>query len=536
MATQWKMSSYMKGAAMLTIAALLVKVLSAVYRVPFQNMVGDEGFYIYQQIYPLIGMITTWTSVGFAIALAKLLSDYTAREDVESVQKVKRVGFFYIGTISIVFFLLLALSAPILAEAMGDPRLSRLIQIGAVVILAMPFLALLKSIYQVTERLSPLAYAQVVEQAVRVGFILVGAHFVLSFTGDLYATGAMALLGATVGEVAGILLLGFWLTAKERNVWQKSTSTVSTRSIIRDLTVISISASISSLFFLMLQLVDSMTVLNTLIGNGMALQEAKETKGIYDRVQPLIQMGIVVSTSLAFALVPLIASKMQQNTGRGAIPFIRLSYRVALVFGSAAALGLVVTMPYVNEMLFQTRDLSTVLMVGSVQVLWLSLLLLFMSILQGAGRIWRPTAWLAIGVGVKLSANLWFVGEFGILGAALSGNLAMLIALFGVTFELKRTWPNALAPLTFYLHLGGALLAMAVAVIGFARIADAVILDALPSRIQAMAIALIGVGIGVGVFLSLLMKLQLLQPKEWYLLPFGRRLAYLQLWLTRKKG
>lgn len=536
MATQWKMSSYMKGAAMLTIAALVVKVLSAVYRVPFQNMVGDEGFYIYQQIYPFIGMITTWTSVGFAMALAKLLSEYTARGDTESVQKVKRVGFFYISAISLVFFLLLAMGAPFLAEAMGDPRLSRLIQVGAVVILAMPFLALLKSIYQSTERLAPLAYAQVVEQAVRVGFILIGAYIVLSFTGDLYATGSVALLGATVGEVAGILLLGYWLTANERRVWKRSTSSVSTRSIIRELTVISISASISSLFFLMLQLVDSMTVLNTLVASGTPLQEAKETKGIYDRVQPLVQMGIVVTTSLAFALVPLIASKMQQQSGRGAMPFIRLSYRVALVFGSAAALGLVVTMPYVNEMLFQTRDLSSVLMIGSVQVVWLSLLLLFMSILQGAGRIWRPTAWLAVGVLVKVLTNLWFVREFGILGAALSGNVAMVIALLGVTFELKRTWRDALAPLSFYFRLGGALLAMAIAVTGFAIFADAVILDTLPSRIQAMVIALVGVGIGISVFLSLLMKLQLLQPKEWYLLPFGRRFARLQLWVTRKKG
>jgi len=39
-----------QGAVILTIAGLLSKVLSAVYRVPFQNIVGDTGFYIYQQV------------------------------------------------------------------------------------------------------------------------------------------------------------------------------------------------------------------------------------------------------------------------------------------------------------------------------------------------------------------------------------------------------------------------------------------------------------------------------------------------------
>lgn len=45
-----------QGAVILTIAGLLSKILSAVYRVPFQNIVGDTGFYIYQQVYPFLGI------------------------------------------------------------------------------------------------------------------------------------------------------------------------------------------------------------------------------------------------------------------------------------------------------------------------------------------------------------------------------------------------------------------------------------------------------------------------------------------------
>ena len=49
----WNMKTFMKGASILTISAIIVKLLGAVYRVPFQNLVGDKGFYIYQQVYPL---------------------------------------------------------------------------------------------------------------------------------------------------------------------------------------------------------------------------------------------------------------------------------------------------------------------------------------------------------------------------------------------------------------------------------------------------------------------------------------------------
>jgi Polysaccharide biosynthesis protein. len=75
MSENWGMKAYLKGVALLTIAALFVKVLSVVYRVPFQNLVGDHGFYIYQQIYPFVAIFVTWTSSGLAVAISKILAD-----------------------------------------------------------------------------------------------------------------------------------------------------------------------------------------------------------------------------------------------------------------------------------------------------------------------------------------------------------------------------------------------------------------------------------------------------------------------------
>ena len=48
-----EMKHLMRGAWILSLSSLIAKILSAVYRVPFQNMVGDTGFYAYQQIYPI---------------------------------------------------------------------------------------------------------------------------------------------------------------------------------------------------------------------------------------------------------------------------------------------------------------------------------------------------------------------------------------------------------------------------------------------------------------------------------------------------
>ena len=65
----------LKGAFILSIAALIVKVLSAAYRIPYQNIVGDIGFYIYQQVYPFYGIVLTLSTLGFPIIISKLIAE-----------------------------------------------------------------------------------------------------------------------------------------------------------------------------------------------------------------------------------------------------------------------------------------------------------------------------------------------------------------------------------------------------------------------------------------------------------------------------
>ena len=42
-----------------------------------------------------------------------------------------------------------------------------------------------------------------------------------------------------------------------------------------------------------------------------------EMKGVYDRGQPLVQMGILIASTLALAIVPLIAHHAAKKEGEG---------------------------------------------------------------------------------------------------------------------------------------------------------------------------------------------------------------------------
>lgn len=540
MSERFGMKSYMKGAALLTIAALIVKVLSAIYRVPFQNLVGDEGFYIYQQVYPVISIFVVWTSSGFAVAISKMLADNDCIVDpLERNKKrnsIMRIVFRYLTVLSLLFFAALFGGADMIAQFMGDTKLAPLIRTGSFIVLVMPALAVLKGGFQSRGIMEPIAYAQVLEQAVRVSVILAGTFMIMATTKSLYSAGQMAIIGTVVGEVVGFIVLAFIFKKrfgllKDKQLQQRFAG----YPIIKEVTLLSLSVSMSGLLLLGYQLVDSFTIYSLLLDSGMDQTMAKETKGIYDRGQPLVQLGVIIASSLSLAIVPLVAHMSKKKEGRNAIPFIQLTYRASVLFGGAASLGLVLVMPYINEMLFKTDALSEVLMIYVLQIVPLSIILTFTAILQGYGKLKKPAIFLIVGFILKIILNVLTIRLLGVLGAAVANNVGLLFTALMLVFYLKKMTAVHLAPRSFYKKFGIAAISMTTVVILWLQLVPALLHSFLSPRMVAVIAGFSAVSMGAFVMMTVIAKLRVLAEKEWYLLPFGRRMAVYQLWLNRKK-
>ena len=63
----------LKGVSILAIAGFLSKILAALYRFPYQNLVRDQGFYAFQQVYPFYSIITTLSLVALPNFLSSLV-------------------------------------------------------------------------------------------------------------------------------------------------------------------------------------------------------------------------------------------------------------------------------------------------------------------------------------------------------------------------------------------------------------------------------------------------------------------------------
>ena len=45
--------SFVKGAGILAISGIIVKIIGAVFRIPLMNIIGSEGIGLYQMAYPI---------------------------------------------------------------------------------------------------------------------------------------------------------------------------------------------------------------------------------------------------------------------------------------------------------------------------------------------------------------------------------------------------------------------------------------------------------------------------------------------------
>ena len=92
------------GVVVLTIALIIVKVLSALYRVPYQNILGDGGLYAYQQVYPIValGVILSMNAIPSAVTQT-FNANGNPNQDTRVLLRLQFAG--------VIFFLLLFMCA-----------------------------------------------------------------------------------------------------------------------------------------------------------------------------------------------------------------------------------------------------------------------------------------------------------------------------------------------------------------------------------------------------------------------------------------
>ena len=433
-------SKLVKGALLLTVAGLISKILSAGYRIPLQNLTGDHGFYVYQQVYPILGMVMILSLYGFPSAISKITAEMEADGKKLTFKQFYLPVWFILLGVNGLFFSLLFTNAGTISNLIGDKNLMNAYRLTAFTFLFIPFTSLLRGVFQGHSYMKPTAYSQVGEQVFRVFIIILTAYFFMIGKINVYKIGEAGALASMVGATVAIIILMVFFRSDKRS--DDNYSNVPWSYYFRTIFSLGIVASLNHMVLLIIQFADVFTLVPSLLDYGLSANDAMRSKGVFDRGQPLIQIGTVIGSSFALAFIPGISKKSTQKDSIDFYEYIQRALSVSVYLSIAAVIGLILIFPETNKLLFQDLNGTFSLQILSITILLSSLAITLSSILQGLGYFKQTAVFILITFIIKWFLNQLLVPYMGITGGAIATVLSMTILCALILVQFKIVLPR----------------------------------------------------------------------------------------------
>lgn len=198
-------NNFLRGALVLCLGGFITKILGFIIKIMYTRTIGTEGLALYTLIMPIYSLIVTIAGFGMPIAISKLVAEAKTRSKVILSQ-----GIIILLILNFSIMLLVILCSDFIANfLLNEPRVKVLI-IGAV--LAMPQMALacvFKGYFYGKQRMLPNTISNVIEQAIRIIFII---FFLPYFVSKSVILGILSFLLINIlTETASILTFMFLL-------------------------------------------------------------------------------------------------------------------------------------------------------------------------------------------------------------------------------------------------------------------------------------------------------------------------------------
>lgn len=494
-------STLVKSTLILTVATLLSKILGSIFRVPLQNIAGDEVLGIFSLVYPVY-MVALYLSVaGIPLAISKLIAEANARKTPQQVKKIYITASILAICFGIFSFTIIFSFSNQLAYALGGPSSRFALIMVALTLLVAPYMAVYRGFFQGYGDMRPTAISQVAEQLVRAVLIIILAYVLvkMDYSTEVIAGGVM--IGSVLGAIVSLLYLRFKYRRSPLKVMSED------KYVVQDfpkwsgtILKISIPIAIGSVTMALFNFVDSFTVTYALRSVGVtAQQEINYLYGLYGRGVTLVQITTVFASSIILPLVPLITTKLAQKDITGTRSIIEQTNRMTHLITWPAAMGLLALTLPLNLALYTNLEGSSMLAIINASAVFTSLTLVSTGILQGM-NLARIGAFIILGgVVLKIVLNIVLIDAFGLDGAAWSTLVVYLVVfIVNTLFILRKIRFTAFNGSTIKIILSSIIMG---AVVGLPTLWFDI---ASWGRLFALGYAMIAIGIGAVVYFGLL--------------------------------
>lgn len=453
-----KGESFMQGVLSLMIAQVLIKLLGLVYKWYLTNRegFGDEGNAIYSAGFSIYALLLTISSTGVPNAVAKLVSEHTAKGDYRGAHRIFKISLATFAIIGLIGTLILFFGAHFIANNwLGIPEAELTLVALSPAIFFVAVICVFRGYFNGRENMKATANSQTLEQLCKTIFTVLIVEIVAICSGintNLMAAGAN--LATTLATVGSFLYLYVYYKVRRADLGKEivSSENFPTKSIwktVKSILFISIPMSLSSILTSINRNIDSMTVkrgLQSFLTEGEALKQYGILSG---KVDTLVSLPLSFNIAFATALVPAISSAKTKGDMSTGIKRTSFSILVTMLIGLPCMVGMMIfAQPILNLLFPNANEGAFILQMSAIQIIFTVLEQTVNGALQGLGKIYIPAIALTVGVAVKFLLNLILVPIEGIgaVGAAIATAACHAIA-FIIGFTVLRK--NMKIDLTF---------------------------------------------------------------------------------------
>ncbi|WP_214775043.1 polysaccharide biosynthesis protein [Exiguobacterium sp. s37] len=472
-------ASFVKGTLLLSAGNLISRMLGLLYTFPFQAMVGIAGVTLYQAAYTYYAIMISISTAGIPVAVSKFIAKYNALGEYGTSQRLFRQGMKLMLATGVVAFLLLFFAAPWLSELMVRnsennqqyiDSLTLVTRSVSFALLLIPAMSMVRGYFQGHQDMAPTAISQVVEQIVRILFLLSGTMLVLFVfadsnfiqpianalggtqsveTTELNGLKVIAVTIATFSAFIGAIgsfavLIMYWKRRKDIHRQTENpagTPVRSMKSLLLELLSYSIPIVMVGVSTPLYQLIDQLTMVNTLLSTGATVSEATSAYGfLTGNAHKIVLIPVSVAASVSMATIPLVTRSFTTGDMQKVRNQVNHIFQVSFFVTIPAVIGLVaLAEPLFGTLFPGDREGWVYLFHYAPSAFFLAYYSVAAAILQGINRQYFTIFATSMGLLTKLALNVPLVYWLGGIGAGYATIVGYIVAIILMVWMIQRT-------------------------------------------------------------------------------------------------
>ena len=443
-----KKQTFLQGTAVLAMATVLVKLMGFLFKIPLNNIIGEDGFGYFNTAYDVYNVLLMISTTGLPVAMSRMISQAQTLGNHAQIKRIYRTSLYVFLTIGMagslgMLFFCRQLSVMVTTNENSWAAIAAL----APCVLLICLVSAYRGFFQGQSNMTPTSVSQIFEAVTRLVVGLGLAWLVMKLTGeaavraqgivlapgetaqdygDITLAAGGAILGVTLGSLISVVYLHYKFRQSNQILSLGGGTAKSTRSTMKELLSIAVPITLGSAGLQIINLFDTMIYMRRLTG---ALQwtekMADSAKGVYNFCQTVFALPCSFIPTITIAVIPAITASLTRKDLAEAKATSESSVRTMALIAMPCAAGLFVMAEPVIRLLCSTYTedkiqlAATMLAILGLTVIFNSLVLLLNAIMQAHGDVVTPVVNMLIGGIIKIIVNYILVGQpnLNIVGA-----------------------------------------------------------------------------------------------------------------------